>query len=212
MKSVFAALCATAMLGASAHAGGTNLLINAGFEDPMLTTPDAPGAGAGWSTFDNVFTSDGSTLNTGVFAENQVLKMFGFGGVFQDFAASEGQTWNGGAFMLNDSSDQMASGQVAAVNIEWLDASGNQISFISNGTFTGADATVDEWIQQTITGVAPAGTATARLVLITGNFLAPAPGGGAPHFDNAFFEVIPTPGTASLFAIGGLVATRRRRA
>lgn len=210
MKAVFTALCATAMLGASAQAG-SNLLVNAGFEDPMLTTPDAPGAGAGWSTFDNVFTSDGSTLTTGVLDGNQALKMFGFGGVFQDFAASEGQEWNGGAFMLNDSSDLMGAGQVAAVNIEWLDASGTQISFISNGTFTGADATVDEWVQQTITGVAPAGTATARFVLITGNFIT-GPGGGAPHFDNAFFEVIPTPGTASLFAIGGLVATRRRRA
>lgn len=210
MKSVFAALCATAMIGATASAG-SNLLINAGFEDPMLTTPDAPGAGAGWTTFDNVFTSDGSTLATGVFDGSQALKMFGFGGVFQDFAASEGQEWNGGAFMLNDSSDLMGAGQVAAVNIEWLDAGGNQISFISNGTFTGADAPVDEWVQQTITGVAPIGTATARFVLITGNFL-PAPGGGAPHYDNAFFEVIPTPGTASLLAIGGLVATRRRRA
>jgi len=208
MKSVFAALCATAMLGASAQA---NVLANAGFEDTdLMGNPDAYGA-AGWVAFDSAFTVDGSTLATGNLDGDQSLKMFGFGGVFQEFAASEGQEWNGGVFMLNDSSDLMGAGQVAAVNIEWFDAGGNQISFISNGTFTGADAPVDEWVQQTITGVAPIGTATARIVLITGNFL-PAPGGGAPHFDNAFFEVVPTPGSASLLAIGGLVATRRRRA
>lgn len=207
MKMRMAALCATAMLGASAQA---NVLANAGFEDTdLMGNPDTYGA-AGWTPFDSVFTVDGSGLNTGVLDGSQALKMFGFGGVFQDFAASEGQEWNGGVFMLNDSSDLMGAGQVAAVNIEWLDAGGNQISFISNGTFTGADAPVDEWVQKTITGFAPAGTATARLVLITGNFI-DGPGGGAPHFDNAFFEVVPAPGSAALFAMGGLVASRRRR-
>ncbi len=41
--------------------------------------------------------------------------------------------------------------------------------FISNGTFTAADAPVDVWTLQTITGDAPADAAFARLVLITGD-------------------------------------------
>ena len=210
MNAVITALCATAMLGATAHAGG-NLLINADFEDTdLMGAPDVYGA-AGWTAFDNAFTVDSSALTTGPLGGmGQSLKMFGFGGVFQDFAATEGQEWNAGVFMLNDSSDPMGAGQVAAINIEWRDGAGDLISFIGNGTFTGADAPVDEWLLQTVTGSAPAGTASARIVLITGNFI-PAPGGGAPHFDNAFAEVIPAPGSAALLGLGGLVATRRRR-
>ena len=75
----------------------------------------------------------------------------------------------------------MANGQVAAVNIEWIQADGTTQStitpFISNGTFTAADAPVDVWTQQTITGPAPDDVAFARLVIITGDFQPGGPGG-----------------------------------
>ena len=92
---------------------------------------------------------------------------------------------------MNSSLDQMAGGQVAAVNIEWIQADGNTqstiIPFISNGTFTAASP-VDTWTLQTITGVAPADAAFARFVVITGDFLPGGPG-GAPFYDEAFFEI-----------------------
>ena len=87
--------------------------------------------------------------------------------------------------------DPMANGQVAAVNIEWIKADGTNsdiLPFISNGTFTAADAPVDVWTQQTITGPAPDDVAFARLVIITGDFLPGGPG-GAPFYDDAFFEL-----------------------
>ena len=56
-----------------------------------------------------------------------------------------------------------------------------------DGTFTAADAPADTWTLQTITGEAPADAAFARFVVITGDFQPGGPG-GAPFFDDAFFE------------------------
>ena len=71
--------------------------------------------------------------------------------------------------------------------------------FISNGTFTAADAPVDVWTLQTITGPAPADAAFARFVVITGDFLPGGPG-GAPFYDDAFFELqTPVDNEASSF-------------
>ena len=192
-----------------------NLLVNPGFESPDLAPgTDTPGA-AGWNAFNDVFTAHESFAGpAGAHGGDQVLKMFGVAGVFQDFAASEGQIWDGGAWILNSSADPMAGGQVAAVNIEWLDIGGNQISFISNGNTT-AGTMQDEWMLQTISGVAPAGTAFARFVLITGDFL-PGGGGGAPFYDDAFFDLRPVPVPAAVWLLGsgllGLVGLRRKRA
>ncbi len=211
MLKVCAVLVTLMMVASTASA---NLLGNDGFESPAIVGPDAAGAGDAWTAFDNVFTGTaavGGLAPNAPFAGDQVLKMFAFGGAFQQFAASPGQTWNGGVFMLNSSGDQMANGQVAAVNIEWLRADQSMISFISNGTFTADDAPVDEWTQQTVTGVAPDDTAFARLVLITGDFLGGG-FGGAPFFDNAFFEIVPEPGSFGLLSLGllSLLGLRRR--
>jgi hypothetical protein len=172
-----------------------NLLINPGFESPAFVGAEAAGAGDGWTPFNANYRIQGQPPigPAGAHGGTVVLKVFGVAGAFQDFPASEGQTWNGGAWILNDSADPMAGGQVAAVNIEWLDVGGGQISFISNGTFTlaaceGCSAPSDTWTLQTITGVAPAGTAFARFVLITGDFQ-PGGAGGAPRYDDAFFEL-----------------------
>jgi hypothetical protein len=114
-------------------------------------------------------------------------------GAFQQFPTGPGVVWNGGVWMKNSSLDPMGGGQVAAVNIEWIQADGNTQSgilpFISNGTFTAASPS-DTWTLQTITGAAPADAAFARFVIITGDFL---PGGpaGAPFYDDAFFEILP---------------------
>ena len=208
------------MAAAFALAGqaSANLLTNAGFEDAMLAGGDTFGA-AGWSDFGGAtFTVHGPSVLAPVGANSgdHAFKMFGGGasGIFQQFAINPGETANGSVLMLNFSGDQMANGQVAAINIEWIQADGTTQSaitpFISNGTFTAADAPVDVWTEQNITGVAPADAAFARLVLITGDFLPGGPG-GAPFYDDAFFEVIPEPGSLALLGLGGLALLRRRR-
>ena len=191
-------------LAVSTPVANANLLGNPGFENPVIPgggPPEYYGAGASWTSFGGGIYTVGSavvTPNGGI----QSLKLFGgcCSGAFQQFPALPGQTWNGGVWMLNSSVDPMGGGQVAAVNIEWIKADGTSQSsilpFISNGTFTAASPR-DTWTLQTITGVAPADAAFARFVLITGDFLPGGPG-GAPFYDDAFFEQTqPTPTQAT---------------
>jgi len=183
------------LLVAVGPAAAQNVLVNPGFESPStLPGVEYYGAGDGWESFGGgIFTVSSAVVapNSG----DQSVKMFGgcCSGAFQQFATAPGQTWNGGVWMLNSTLDQMANGQVAAVNIEWIQADGTTqsaiIPFISNGTFTAADAPVDEWTLQTITGEAPADAAFARFVVITGDFQPGGPG-GAPFFDDAFLELM----------------------
>jgi hypothetical protein len=195
LVSVLCIAVVVSLFTAVGPASSANLLVNPGFESPVtpVSPPEYWGAGDGWTSFGGgiytINSSVGIPPNTG----NQLLKLYGgcCSGAWQQFSAMEGQTWNGGVWIRNSSLDPMGGGQVAAVNIEWIAADGtSQISFISNGTFTAASPQ-DVWTLQTITGVAPAGTGFARLVLITGDFI---PGGpaGAPFYDDAFFEEILT--------------------
>jgi hypothetical protein len=195
---------ATLFVFAATAASAQNLLTNPGFESPT-TDPGVEyyGAGDGWTSFGGgIFTVSSAVV--GPNSGNQCVKMFGgsASGAFQQFPALPGEIWNGGVFMLNSSVDLMANGQVAAVNIEWIKADGTNsdiVPFISNGTFTAADAPVDVWTQQTITGPAPADAAFARFVVITGDFLPGGPG-GAPFYDDAFFELqTPVDNEASSF-------------
>ncbi len=193
LKSVVG-VALTLLLLVIVGSASANVLVNPGFESP--TTPSPPpeywGAGDGWTSFGGgIYTIDSSVgipPNSG----NQLLKMFGgcCSGAWQQFPCSPSEKWNGGVWMRNDSADPLAGGQVAAVNIEWIQADGTTqstiIPFISNGTFTAASPQ-DVWTLQTITGIAPADAAFARLVVITGDFLPGGPG-GAPFYDDAFFE------------------------
>ena len=182
------------LLLAVGPASAANVLVNPGFESPS-TAPGVEyfGAGDGWVSFGGGIYTVAAVVNSPN-SGDQSLKTFGgcCSGAYQQFPATPGETWNGGVWMKNSSNDLMANGQVAAVNIEWIQADGSTqstiIPFISNGTFTAADAPVDVWTLQTITGVAPADAAFARLVVLTGDFQPGGPG-GAPFFDDAFFEV-----------------------
>jgi len=197
-------------------AAAVNVLLNADFEDPVLAGGDTFGS-PGWAAFGPGTYTAHSSILPGVGAQSgaNVFKMFGTSGIFQQFSTAAGQVWNGGAWILNFSGDQMGGGQVAAVNIEWIQADGSSQSaitpFISNGTFTAASG-VDRWTLQTITGTAPADAAFVRFVLITGDFLPGGPG-GAPFYDNAFLEAVPEPSSSALLGLGGLmlVGIRRRK-
>jgi len=194
LVSVFSVSLALFLL-VTAAPSVANVLVNAGFESPVVPVggpPEYYGAGDGWTSFGGgiytITSAVGVPPNTG----NQLLKMFGgcCSGAWQQFPCAPGDTWNGGVWIRNDSLDPMGGGQVAAVNIEWIQADGvtqsTIIPFISNGTFT-ASSPLDTWTLQTITGIAPADAAFARFVVITGDF---QPGGpaGAPFYDDAFFE------------------------
>jgi len=193
-----------ALIVVAGPATAQNLLVNPSFESPVIP-PDGPpeyaGAGDGWESFGGGIFTVGSAV---VMPQegDQALKMFGgcCSGAFQQFATAPGETWNGGVWIRNDSNDPLSGGQVAAVNIEWIQADGTTQSeilpFISNGEFD-ATAPRDEWTLQTITGDAPADAAFARFVVITGDFGEGGPG-GAPFYDNAFFEQVDSVPTESV--------------
>ncbi len=202
MTKLVSAFCVVLMVALTVSVGvaSANVLGNPGFESPATpaSPPEYYGAGDDWSSFGGgIFTVNGAAIGLTPNGGNQALKTFGgcCSGAFQQFPCTPGESWNGGVWMYNWSNDPMSGGQVAAINIEWIQADGTTqsaiVPFISNGTFTAA-APQDVWTLQTITGVAPADAAFARLVVITGDFLPGGPG-GAPFFDDAFFEVQTVP-------------------
>jgi hypothetical protein len=199
-----------------ASTASANLLVNPGFEIPPVPVAPPEYFGAtGWSDFGGGTYTIGSAAigPAGAHLGSQVLKVFGgLSGVYQQFAASPGETWDGGVWALNDSVDLMVGAQIAAVNIEWIAADGvTNVGTVFGPAITSATA-VDVWKFLTVSGVAVAGTGYARLVLITGAFA--GPGGGAPRFDDAFMlpRAIPVPAAVWLFGSSlGLLGWMRRK-
>lgn len=208
LAGVALASAAFAVLGVAGSSASANVLANPSFELPVLTGGDIPGA-QGWTTFGAVFT-----IRVAPQDGDQAMKTFGgVSGAFQDFPTTPGTVWGGSVYALNPNFDALAGAQIAAVNIEWRDAGLNLISFETTQILDAASPTgslPSDYLFGSVQGTAPAGTAVARFVLITGAFA--GPGGGAPFFDNASFAVVPEP--ASLGALAGLsggLLLRRRR-
>lgn len=209
--SVWAVSAALALVGTATLAGAANLLVNPGFENPVLAGGDTFGA-VGW----NVFGGGTYTIKLAPHSGDNAFKTFGqTSGAFQDFAAAPGQSWQGSAWVLNPSFDAMAGAQIATANIEWHDAGGGLISFLASAppitAATPQGTNAAGYTLVNVGGIAPPLTATARFVLLTGAFA--GAGGGAPFFDDASFEqVVPEPASLALFGIGlCLTACGRRR-
>ncbi|MBL9165849.1 MAG: PEP-CTERM sorting domain-containing protein [Planctomycetaceae bacterium] len=211
MKRYCWGLFVAALMSAFTGTASANLLTNPGFENPVLGGGDTFGA-VGW----NVFGGGTYTIKLAPHSGDNAFKTFGqTSGAYQEFPASAGENWAGGAYLLNPSFDALAGAQIAAVNIEWRDAGDNLISFISspNGLTAASPqgSTAADYVYAPVAGIAPAGTAKARFVLLTGAFA--GPGGGAPFFDDASFARVPEPATVLLVGAGavGIIALRRRQ-
>src|SRR4051794_26072653 len=92
-----------ALLDTSNFVAAANLLVNPGFENPVLGGGDTFGA-IGW----NVFGGGTYTIKLAPHSGDNAFKTFGeTSGAFQDFAAAPGQLWQGRAWILNPSFDAM---------------------------------------------------------------------------------------------------------
>jgi hypothetical protein len=184
----------------------SNLLVDGSFETLPLLDVNTPGSGSTtgqWINFNN-----SSLDGLQVVAQDGAISMKAFGpftggpnasGVFQNVAATPGQQFEGSVWAQAPSFDHIKGNQnFTTLTLQWVNAAGSVIGSVnfSPGTnqqetpiFDGRDPRMiqDEWVQYFVNGVAPAGTAYARLNLF---FVQLANEGGAAWFDNAELRLI----------------------
>ncbi len=155
-------------------------LVNGGFEsaNPLLN----------WTK-----TGNSSASNQIPRSGNQGGKMYGnFTGslntttMSQQANAAPGQTWRASAWWMNPNWDRMQGTNTATMKVEWLNASSTVIASSTVTALTAASP-MDIHTQVKLTGVAPAGTAKARLLM---TFTQPANLAGAAYFDDCEFGPI----------------------
>ncbi len=93
------------------------------------------------------------------FAQNDTVLIQG------DIPASEGQEMTASAKVLHQSADALQGGNILLLVLDFLDSGG---TVISNNGVTVLDETMptDQWLDGTVTATAPAGTASAQVVIV----------------------------------------------
>lgn len=180
--------------------GGAAGLVNANFEDGGIAQPPQ-----GWTAFGNAFQEadfpcEGSQ-------HGKVFQTFSGGpnvsGIFQDIAATAGQTWDFSAMVAHRAGDALpaATTNKLVMRIEYLDGTNGVIEQHDTTVLTGASP-ISTCIPASIqAGPAPVGTAVMRPVFIfintNGNF-----DGGAPLMDEASVTLVSGPPSLDLSTIG----------
>jgi len=187
-------------------------LINPGFETDNASAGDVPGA-TGWGGFNANFTSS-AQARTGT----QSLKIFGpffqggGAGAVQAQPAVVGTSYTASAYALTPAGDAINGSNFATVKVEFLDATNTVIGAFESPHLTSAGP-FDTWTLLSATGVAPAGTVNAQIVVVHVQLNNPVTG-GAVYFDDASLGVTvpePTIGTMGLMLCGGIVLRRRTK-
>lgn len=159
-------------------------IVNSSFDDlgPGLDTQSY-----GWSKFGNtsaetIYPRTGTRAGK---AYGNFTGSYNTSGVFQDLPAKGGQRWHATAYWYNPTSDFMRGANQTFTNIEWRDAAGNMISFDSVPGLT-ASSPRDAYQRVDLSAIAPAGAATARLVML---FTQPGLDAGAAFFDDVTMDL-----------------------
>ena len=211
----------------AASAGASAQILNPGFDiGPVLGAP--PGQAylpAPWSSTGpgNSFVSFDTWDDTGVAGLTP-----SFAGVFTGVTAQSGNRWAGG-WNFEDMHQLMGStltpGQQYTVSA-WIHAPNAPFGYVPGGFQFGLGALPTS--TPTIVAVFPATvTWSAGWVFQSATFTAPANAASLPYFfpqvysstgqntymgiDDVSIHPVPTPGTISLAALGGLTLARRRR-
>ncbi len=139
----------------------TNVALNASFE----TDNGDPAMAADWIQFGNCYretflpkTGLANMTTFGAFTGG-----FNVVGFFQEVDALPGDVVTAKINTYVSSADPVVNTAFAVWNIEWKDEYGNTINYVTNTT-NNASTPVDQWIETTTGGAAPAGCKKARVV------------------------------------------------
>lgn len=109
---------------------------------------------------------------------------FNASGVYQDIPVTPGKWYRVRGQWLTPSSDRIAGGNFTALNIEWRDANGNLISYVSNSAIDAATP-ADQWFASQTQGFAPPGAVNGRVVVL---YFQPAMAAGSSRTDEIDFR------------------------
>jgi hypothetical protein len=148
-------------LGWTGAAAAQCLLANPSFE--------LPGSGAtfaGWNQFGPTgFSTEASHGQRAARVTGPNSGNWDVSGYWQPQSTTPGERWVASVRALNTLAKPLAGGSQAILNIEWRDAGGILLTYESHPVATSASPT-DQWIDfSVVSGPAPAGTATARMLL-----------------------------------------------
>jgi hypothetical protein len=187
-------------------------LVNPGFEQGDASAGDFSGA-PGWGNFNFAFTTRQAARGG---APGQSLKMFGsfsndfVSGAVQSLAASPGEQWKASAYAFDAGAadpDGIKGNNFSLVILQFFNG-GTNIGEIASPQFN-ASAPDQEWIEVSASGIAPAGTTAAQILLLHVNADRT---GGAVFFDDASLAVvIPEPATGMALAGMMSLSLLRRR-
>lgn len=208
MKSMMIAT----MVALAGSAGAQNLLSNGSFESGINYDGNDNGnwnaffGGADFQQVEVVVPVDPAADGTQVLQIGTFNTANTFVGTTQTVPVSAGNEYT----FSFQAREIIQNGIFAEYRIEWKDAFGA----IIGGQFdlnTNLDSVLTtDWAPYSLTATAPAGAATATVVIAVQTFGSAAPYEGFIQIDEASF--VPGPASAALLGLAGLAAARRRRA
>jgi hypothetical protein len=177
-------------------AGAANLLINPGFEAPIDTNPvggNTDGTATGWTFYggDSLRANYYNHTPLGEWSVWEQTFQPTNGGINQNVSnITDGTTYSLSCYYYFEAAEPTIPGEVSDLALTFLNAAGNQTvgpvdgNGYSDATYIPSSSvtTTGEWIQYTVSGVAPAGAAQVQVSFDFTN------GSGVPGQQGAFVD------------------------
>ncbi len=197
-----------------------NILNNPGFETP--TTTSVANLLGNFTGFQGIWAPEVGAITTATLgvtpaAGTRMLRMGNAGGVAsQSFQAVDVTAYsaliNSGTATMNASAlfntNGGYTGAQGSIVVQFFTAA-NYGSLIGNSGFgsLALDANPLSWETNSVSSAIPVGTTWMLFQVAYGNA---SIGNNTGFVDNAFLEIVPSPGAIALLGLGGLVGRRRR--